>query len=160
MSIKGHTRDERGHGVRLKVGPNVRIPGNWSTFFAIAPTRSNSSSVSRGKGCSGSTLEEMSNGTTVGHVGPGEDTASVCNREEVDTRIILHTIHALNCGFSSILIKTSLLRFIRYLHDHRFLPLWSDLGFQPVHIFCVLLVRLLCSRIQCVHCSTACLAYS
>ena len=28
MSIMGHTRDERGHGVRLKVGPNVRIPGN------------------------------------------------------------------------------------------------------------------------------------
>ena len=33
MSIKGHTRDERGHGVRLKVGPNVRIPGNWSDFL-------------------------------------------------------------------------------------------------------------------------------
>ena len=28
MSIKGHTRDERGHCVRLKVGPNMRIPGN------------------------------------------------------------------------------------------------------------------------------------
>ena len=33
MSIKGHTRDERGHGVRLKVGPNVRIPGNLSEFL-------------------------------------------------------------------------------------------------------------------------------
>ena len=31
----------------------------------------------------------------------------MCNQEEADTRIILHTIHALNCGFSSILIKTS-----------------------------------------------------
>ena len=30
MSIKGHTRDEC---VRLKVGPNVRIPGKWSEFL-------------------------------------------------------------------------------------------------------------------------------
>ena len=48
----------------------------------------------------------MSNGTTVGHVGPGEDMTTVCNQDEADTRIILHIIHALNCGFSSILIKT------------------------------------------------------
>ena len=33
MSIKGHTHDERGHSVRLKVGPNVRIHGNWSEFL-------------------------------------------------------------------------------------------------------------------------------
>ena len=32
---------------------------------------------------------------------------TVCNQEEAETRIILHIIHALNCEFSSILIKTS-----------------------------------------------------
>ena len=32
---------------------------------------------------------------------------TVCNQEQADSRIILHIIHALNCGFSSILIKTS-----------------------------------------------------
>ena len=49
----------------------------------------------------------VSNGTTVGHVGPGEDMTTVCNQEEVDTRIILRIIHALICGFSSIPIKTA-----------------------------------------------------
>ena len=49
----------------------------------------------------------MSNGTTVGHVGPEEDMTTVCTQKEADTRIILHIIHALNCEFSSILIKTS-----------------------------------------------------
>ena len=48
----------------------------------------------------------VSNGTTVGHVGTGEDMTTLCNQEEADTRIILHIIHALNCGLSSILIKT------------------------------------------------------
>ena len=33
MSINGHTRDECGNGVRLEVGPNVRIHGNWSEFL-------------------------------------------------------------------------------------------------------------------------------
>ena len=29
----GQTCDERGHGVRLKVNPNVRIPGTWSEIL-------------------------------------------------------------------------------------------------------------------------------
>ena len=33
MSLKGQTCDERGHGVRLKVNPNERIPGTWSDFL-------------------------------------------------------------------------------------------------------------------------------
>ena len=112
MSIKGHTRDERGHGVRLKVGPSVRIPGNWSEFL-----RDSTNKVKLFKYLSGEVMQRfhsggdiyitMSNGTTGGHVGPGEDMTTVCNQEEADTRIILHIIHALNCLFSSILIKTS-----------------------------------------------------
>ena len=112
MSIKGHTRDELGHGVRLKVGPNVRIPGKWSEFL-----RDSTNKVELFKCLSGEVMQRfhsggdiyitMSNGTTVGHVGPGEDTTIVCNQEKADTRIILHIIHVLNCGFSRILIKTS-----------------------------------------------------
>ena len=112
MSIKGHTRDECGHGVRLNVGPNVRIPGNLSEFL-----RDSTNKVELFKYLSGEVMQRfhsggdiyitMSNGTTVGHVGHGEDMTTVCNQEEADTRIILHIPHALNCGFSSILIKTS-----------------------------------------------------
>ena len=75
MSIKGHTRDERGHGVRLKVGPNVRIPGNF--------VRDSTNKVELFKYLSGEVMQQfhsgvdiyitMSNGTTFGHVGPGED---------------------------------------------------------------------------------------
>ena len=42
-----------------------------------------------------------SNGTTVGHVGPGKDMTTVCNQEEADTRIILHIIHARHYHTSS-----------------------------------------------------------
>ena len=76
MSIKGHTRDELGHGVRLKVGTNVRIPGKWSEFL-----RDSTNKVELFKCLSGEVMQRfhsggdiyitMSNGTTVGHVGPG-----------------------------------------------------------------------------------------
>ena len=112
MSTKGHTRDEHGHSVRLKVGPNMRILGNWSEFL-----RDSTNKVELFKYLPGEVMQRfhsggdiyitMSNGTTVGRVGPGEDMTTVCNQEEADTRIILDIIHALNCRFSSILIKTS-----------------------------------------------------
>ena len=38
---------------------------------------------------------------------PVLERTTVCSQEEAHTRIILHIIHALDCGFSSILIKTS-----------------------------------------------------
>ena len=118
MSIKGHTRDEC---VRLKVGPHVRIPGKWSEFL-----RDSTNKVELFKYLLGEVMQPfhsggdiyitMSNGTTGGHVGPGEDMTTVCNQEEADTRIILHislksrisvNYSGLNCLFSSIMIKTS-----------------------------------------------------
>ena len=120
MSIKGHTRDEC---VRLTVGPNVRITGKWSEFL-----RDSTNKVELFKYLSGEVMQPfhsggdiyitMSNGTTDGHVGPGEDMTTVCNQEEADTRVILHIIHALNCLFSSILIKTSISDVIVILIHH------------------------------------------
>ena len=79
MSIKGHTSDEC---VRLKVGPNVWIPGKCSEFL-----RDSTNKVELFKYLSGEVMQpfhsvgdiyiSMSYGTTVGHVGPGEDGNSV-----------------------------------------------------------------------------------
>ena len=49
----------------------------------------------------------MSDATIVGQVVPEEEITTVCNQNKADTPIIIHIIHALNCGFSSILIRTS-----------------------------------------------------
>ena len=40
---------------------------------------------------------------------------------------------------------------LRYIYDRMLLPLWSDLVFQTVHTFCVMLVRLLCSTSSLLH---------
>ena len=62
MSIKGHTRDERGHGVRLKVGPNVRIPGNWSEFL-----RDSTNNVKLFKYLSGEVMQRFHSGSYLHH---------------------------------------------------------------------------------------------
>ena len=47
-------------------------------------------------------------GKTVGHVGPGSNEMTTqCQQEEADTRMVLHIVHALNCGASNVLVKTS-----------------------------------------------------
>ena len=91
---------------------NVRIPGNWSEFLRDSTNKAElfkylSGEVMQQFHSGGDVYITMSYGTTVGHVGPGEEMTAVCNQEEADTRIILHIIHALNCGFCSILIRTS-----------------------------------------------------
>ena len=50
----------------------------------------------------------------------------VCIQEEADTRIIIHIIHALNWGFSRILIKTSDSDVIVILIHH--LPHFDTIG--------------------------------
>ena len=90
----------------------MRITGNWSEFL-----RDSTNKVDLFKCLSGEVMQRfhsggdiyisLSNGTTVGHVGTGEDMTTVCNQDEADTRITLQIIHVLNCGFSRILIKTS-----------------------------------------------------
>ena len=56
----------------------------------------------------------MYNGTNVSRVGPGEDMTTVCNQEEDDK-----IIHALNCGFSSVLVKN---------------PTWWSFSFAITHV--------------------------
>ena len=70
MSINGHTCDECGNGVRLKVGPNMRIHDstNMVKLFKYL-----SGEVRQRFHSGGDIYITMSNGTTVGHVGPGED---------------------------------------------------------------------------------------
>ena len=57
MSIKWHTRDEC---VRLKVGPNVRIPGKWSEFLRDSTNKVELFKYLSGEMMQRSTQEEIS----------------------------------------------------------------------------------------------------
>ena len=108
--IKGETRDDRGIGVRLKVGPNVRLPRNWAEFL-----RQPSNKVELFNYLSQATTSNLeliqydfyiTQGKSVLHVGPGPDMTEQCDHEEADTRIVIHALHSLREGAKTVLVHT------------------------------------------------------
>ena len=104
---------ERGRGVRLKVGPKVRLPGNWSEFLRDSANKTElfkylSGEVLQRFHAAGDIYITTGDGKTFGHVGPGSNEMTTqCHQEEADTRMVLHIVHALNCGASNVLVITS-----------------------------------------------------
>ena len=99
MSTKGQTCDECGHGVRLKVNPNVRIPGTRSEFLLYSTNKMelfewfNFQLSRRGSDATHCHIREdittaAYNGTTVRHVIPVEEIRTVCNQPEA---YVVHT---------------------------------------------------------------------
>ena len=89
MSIKGQTCDERGHGVRLKVNPNVRISGTWSEFLRDSTTQMElfkylTEEVMQRSYSGRYNYTATYNGTTVGHGIPVDEMRTVCSQQEAD----------------------------------------------------------------------------
>ena len=112
FSIKGGTRNDRGHGVRLKVGPKVRIPKDWCGFLRNSNNKMElfrylANEVMLRFHTTGDLYITHDDGKLVGHKGPGVEMLTTCNQEEADIRIVIHVLHALTCGASNVLVKTS-----------------------------------------------------
>ena len=104
------SRDERGHGVRLKVNPNVGISGTLSEFLRDSTNKMElfkyrvESVMQRSH--SEDITTDMYYVTTVRHVIPVEEMRTVCSQQEADADRTSHH-NAPNCGFSSVLVNTS-----------------------------------------------------
>ena len=109
-SIKGETRDERGQGVRLKIGPKVLLPKNWSSFLRVPANKVELFSYLTEAVISNMQLPQcdlyITDGDIVRHVGPGNSMMDKCDHEEADTRIVLHVLHALSEGAKTVLVRT------------------------------------------------------
>ena len=94
------SRDERGHGVRLKVNPNVPIPGTLSEFLRDSTNKMElfkypAESVMQ-RSHSEDITTDMYYVTTVRHVIPVEEMRTVCNQQEADAdRTSHHTCSVL-----------------------------------------------------------------
>ena len=107
-SIKGETRNNRGSstGVRLKIGPKVKLPNNWSNFLKLPENKVELFNFLTETAVSSLELPAsnlyITSGDIVQHVGPGNDMTEKCDHEEADTRIVLHVMHALNNGATNV----------------------------------------------------------
>jgi len=112
-SLKSMTRSKRGKGVRRRVEPNNRIPGNWNAFLRVDENKAELFRF----------LAELSIGLQVGGKqvistrGQGvvcnSDMSDIdilnlspCSHEEADTRILLHAAECAMQGFNTVMIRT------------------------------------------------------
>ena len=110
LQLEGVYPGKRGKGVRRKVSGHVKFPSNWMDFlhdcnnknelFAFLTSKVANFDFPQNKAVYVSYIWSV---CTFYHV----QTMMNCNREEADTRIIVHTLHALCLSKSILLTKMS-----------------------------------------------------
>ena len=91
-SIKDETRSDRGVDVRLRIGPNVRLPKNWKDFLREPANKVELFKYLSEGATSNVELHQCDFYITyekkVLHVGPGHEITQGCDHEEADTIIL------------------------------------------------------------------------
>ena len=108
-SIKASTRVKRGCGIRLKVGPQTMLPSKWKDFLLDSSNKSElfaylTETVQHHQWPENKSVF-ITNDDKVVSKTTGQHMPN-CTQEEADTRIIVHTFHALAEGAKSIQIRT------------------------------------------------------
>lgn len=109
-SLKSDTRDRRGHGVRKKITATTKTPQNWQSFMRNDDNKSGLFCFLAEKvvGVAGPSIVVATKGENIvsnQQIDPSLLTA--CTHEEADTRVFLHTRHALLTGHKRIVIKAN-----------------------------------------------------
>ena len=108
-SIKESTREKRGSGVRKKVSPETKMPGNWKDFLRDSANKDELFSfLSQTMGAIEFPQNKqlyLTEGTNVICKG-SSCSMQECFHEEADTRIVVHLCHALETGKRKILVRT------------------------------------------------------
>ena len=96
-SLKESTRQKRGKGVRRKVSGETKLPRNWSDFLTYKAANF-----------------VFAEGKAV-YITPEQSLLTVCSSspmpncnhdEEADTRIVVHVLHALQQGLTTVQVRT------------------------------------------------------
>ena len=110
-SLKESTREKRGKGLRRKVFSQTKLPGNWMDFlrdstnkkelFAFLTARVVEFTFPPNKAV------HITSGVSVVSLGHNGAAMPDCNHEEADTRIVVHLLHALEHGMTTIKVRTA-----------------------------------------------------
>ena len=110
-SLKSQTREKRGTGIRVSVREHAPVLKNFTNFMRCDASKTELFVMISQKASS------LSTPIVVGTVSEGVVTnqpslnslrnqISPCNHEEADTRLILHVLNGLSCGFKKISVIT------------------------------------------------------
>ena len=103
-SLKKEIRVKRGEGLRLKVTPKTKVPGNWQEFLRIDD---NKTELFHDIRITGKTITTTRGTGVITFLSVDTTRISTCCQEEADTRMILHAFDAANNGLEKKLIRAS-----------------------------------------------------
>ena len=111
-SLKAATRQKRGSGIRRRVIPSARIPGNWKGFLRVSENKEELFHYLATKmtniDVKGKVLFSTQSQSVLSSP-PSTDTSSLapCSHEEADTRLLLHASDCARHGFVRVMIRTT-----------------------------------------------------
>ena len=110
-SLKDSARSKRGKGIRRRVRPDTRIPGNWTAFLRVDENKEELflylaeqlTAIGTDHGEVASSKHE-----SVVFNNDRTDAAdlSPCTHEEADTRLLLHAADAARRGYTKVMVRT------------------------------------------------------
>ncbi len=110
-SLKQGTRDNRGTGIRKRVEPKAKLPGNWQSFLRVDDNKTElfdylGQSLMENP-VDGNELYSTSR-QNIHYSSDREDTSGLapCSHEEADSRIMLHVADQVGQGYTKISVRT------------------------------------------------------
>ena len=133
--LKESTWEKRGKGVCRKVSVKTKLPGNWMDFlcdplnkkelFAFFDFKVEELKLPPAKAA------YVTSGQAVVSIGASTPMKN-CNHEEADTRVVVHTVHALEQGAKTIQVRTIVVILAGTFHDliatHPLADIWVVFG--------------------------------
>jgi len=143
-SLKESTREKRGKGKRKKVSANTRLPQNWQAFMQDPFNKQELFSLLSEKVKDFNPPQDknvlITSEEKVLVAGEASLTMPDCNHEEADTRILLHVLHALECGAKTVLVRTVdtdvvvlLIGKFSEFSQHALIDIWVSFGVGRSH---------------------------
>ena len=110
-SLKEKTRSKRGKGIRRRVMPDSKIPGNWAAFLRIDKNKEElfhflADQLGTVGVQHGQVVSTKGNAVVCNRETDDTSSLSPCNHEEADTRQLLHAADAAKNGLKKIMLRT------------------------------------------------------
>lgn len=109
-SLKHSARSNRGKGLRRRVEPGVKLPGDWGSFLRVDENKTELFKYLAEQTVSveipGKQVLSTSDNVVLSRSRDDLSGVSPCTHEEADTRLLLHALDASKEGFKKVMVRT------------------------------------------------------
>lgn len=110
-SLKSSTRERRGNGIRRRVEPSSKVPGNWQSFLHVDENKTElfhmlAEEITRINFPDKEVYSTFDDCVLSSHRHDDKSQVEPCTHEEADTRVVLHVLDAAYQGHRNIMVRT------------------------------------------------------